>query len=113
MEYVIIHLCNWVKNNTAKKCSVMGIIRMIIWNPIATFVLLLLITGLLPVVSVEPFAAWGCQFHTEQGCPFWWSGQYQAPQEASPQTGYRAGTEIAVNRGQQVNTGKKRIRRHV
>lgn len=85
----------------------MDIIIIIIWNPIATFVLLLLITGLLPVVSVEPFAAWGCQFHTEQGCPFWWSGQYQALPEASPQTGYRAGTEIAVNRGQQVNTGKK------
>lgn len=30
MEYVIIYLRNWVKNNTAKKCSVMGIIRMII-----------------------------------------------------------------------------------
>lgn len=104
MEYVIIHLCNWVKNNTAKKCSVMGIIIMIIWNTnvsIAAFVLLLLITGLLPVVSVEPSAAWGCQFHTEQGCPFWWSGQYQALPEASPQTGYPAGTEIAVNQDQQ------------
>lgn len=85
----------------------MDIIIMIIRNPIATFVLLLQITGLLPVVSVEPFAAWGCQFHTEQGCPFWWSGQYQALPEESPQTGYRAGTEIAVKQGQQVITGKK------
>lgn len=30
MEYVIIYLRNWVKNNTAKKCSVMGIIIIII-----------------------------------------------------------------------------------